>query len=245
MRLLLVDDEARLVDALAAGLRAEGFAVDVARTGPAGLEAARGGDHDAIVLDLMLPGMSGYRVLQALRAEGVWAPVLLLSAKDGEHDQADGLDLGADDYLTKPFSYVVLLARLRALLRRGAAPRPAVLAVGDLTMDPATRVVARAGAPVDLTAREFSLLELLMRRGGEVVSKLELIDHVWDSPGASDVNVVEVYVGYVRRKVDAPFGRHSVVTVRGAGYRLVDDRADEGDERGQVGARGAGRAGGA
>lgn len=235
MRLLLVDDEARMVDALAVGLRAEGFAVDVARTGPAGLEAARGGDHDAIVLDLMLPGMSGYRVLEALRAEGVWAPVLLLSAKDGEHDEADGLDLGADDYLTKPFSYVVLLARLRALLRRGGGPRPAVLAVGDLTLDPATHEVRRGGAVVDLTAREFSLLELLMRRGGEVVSKLELIDHVWDSPGASDVNVVEVYVGYLRRKVDAPFGRRSVLTVRGAGYRLVDDHAGGGDETPRAG----------
>ncbi len=223
MRLLLVDDEARLVDALATGLRAEGFAVDVARTGPTGLEAARGGDHDAIVLDLMLPGMSGYRVLEALRADGIWTPVLLLSAKDGEHDQADGLDLGADDYLTKPFSYVVLLARLRALLRRGSTPRPAVLSVGDLTLDPATRTVARGGAPITLTAREFSLLELLVRRGGDVVSKVDIIDHVWDSPGASDVNVVEVYVGYLRRKIDAPFGRRSLVTVRGAGYRLVDD----------------------
>ena len=223
VRLLVVDDEVRLVDALARGLRAEGFAVDVARTGPQGLEMATENSYDAVVLDLMLPGLSGYRVLQALRRAGNWVPVLLLSAKDGEHDQADGLDLGADDYLVKPFSYVVLLARLRAMLRRGASPRPAVLAVGDLTLDPAARTAARGGTAIELTAREFSLLELLMRRQGQVVSKVEIIDHVWETPGASDLNVVEVYVGYLRRKVDAPFGRRSIVTVRGSGYRLVAD----------------------
>ena len=223
MRVLVVDDEPRLVDALSRGLRAEGFAVDVARTGPQGLSMATENDYDAVVLDLMLPGLSGYRVVQALRAEGNWVPVLLLSAKDGEHDQADGLDLGADDYLVKPFSYVVLLARLRALLRRGARPRPAVLAAGDLLLDPAARTVTRGGTPVDLTAREFSLLELLMRHPGQVVSKVELLDHVWEEQGASDLNVVEVYVGYLRRKVDAPFGRHAIVTVRGAGYRLAAD----------------------
>ena len=223
MRVLVVDDEPRLVDALSRGLRAEGFAVDVARTGPQGLTMATENDYDAVVLDLMLPGLSGYRVVQALRAEDNWVPVLLLSAKDGEHDQADGLDLGADDYLVKPFSYVVLLARLRALLRRGARPRPAVLAAGDLLLDPAARTVTRGGTQVDLTAREFSLLELLMRHPDQVVSKVELLDHVWEEQGASDLNVVEVYVGYLRRKVDAPFGRHAIVTVRGAGYRLAAD----------------------
>ena len=223
MRVLVVDDEPRLVDALSRGLRAEGFAVDVARTGPQGLSMATENDYDAVVLDLMLPGLSGYRVVEALRAADNWVPVLLLSAKDGEHDQADGLDLGADDYLVKPFSYVVLLARLRALLRRGARPRPAVLAAGDLVLDPASRTVTRAGTPVELTAREFSLLELLMRRRDQVVSKTEILDHVWEEVGASDLNVVEVYVGYLRRKLDAPFGRRSIVTVRGAGYRLAGD----------------------
>ena len=216
----MVDDEPRLVDALSRGLRAEGFAVDVARTGPQGLQMATENAYDAVVLDLMLPGLSGYRVVEALRAAGNWVPVLLLSAKDGEHDQADGLDLGADDYLVKPFSYVVLLARLRALLRRGAQPRPAVLAAGDLLLDPAARTVTRAGTPVELTAREFSLLELLVRRRDQVVSKVEILDHVWEEVGASDLNVVEVYVGYLWRKVDVPFGRRSIVTVRGAGYRL-------------------------
>lgn len=219
----MVDDEVRLVDALARGLRAEGFAVDVARTGPQGLAMAGENDYDAVVLDLMLPGLSGYRVVQALRREGNWVPVLLLSAKDGEHDQADGLDLGADDYLVKPFSYVVLLARLRALLRRGAGPRPAVLSAGDLVLDPASRTVRRGEVAIELTGREFSLLELLMRRRDQVVSKVEIIDHVWETPGASDLNVVEVYVGYLRRKVDTPFGRHSIVTVRGSGYRLAGD----------------------
>jgi len=220
VRVLVVDDEPRLVDALSRGLRAEGFAVDVARTGTSGLAMATENTYDAVVLDLMLPGLSGYRVVEALRAAGNWVPVLLLSAKDGEHDQADGLDLGADDYLVKPFSYVVLLARLRALLRRGAQPRPAVLAAGDLLLDPAARTVTRAGTPVELTAREFSLLELLVRRRDQVVSKVEILDHVWEEVGASDLNVVEVYVGYLRRKVDVPFGRRSIVTVRGAGYRL-------------------------
>jgi len=223
VRLLVVDDEARLVDALARGLRAEGFAVDVARTGPEGLAMATDNDYDAVVLDLMLPGLSGYRVVQALRRAGNWVPVLLLSAKDGEHDQADGLDLGADDYLVKPFSYVVLVARLRALLRRGAAPRPAVLTAGDLALDPAARTVRRGEVPIELTAREFALLELLLRRKGQVVSKVEALDHVWEAPGASDLNVVEVYIGYLRRKIDAPFGRQSVVTVRGSGYRLAAD----------------------
>ncbi|GIF78071.1 response regulator transcription factor [Asanoa siamensis] len=217
MRLLVVEDEARLASALRRGLQAEGFAVDVAGDGPAGLELARHGEYDAMILDVMLPGLSGYRVVRALRAEDNWLPVLMLSAKDGEYDQADGLDCGADDYLTKPFSYVVLLARLRALLRRGAPARPAVLEAGDLRLDPAQRTVTRDGDPVGLTAREFALLEYLMRRPGEVVSKTELLDHVWDASLETAENAVEVYVGYLRRKL----GRDRLETVRGAGYRLA------------------------
>lgn len=217
MRLLVVEDEERLATALRRGLRAEGFAVDVAPDGPTGLELARHGSYDAVILDVMLPGLSGYRVVRALRAESNWVPVLMLSAKDGEYDQADGLDIGADDYLTKPFSYVVLLARLRALLRRGAAPRPTVLTCGDLSLDPARRRVRRGEDEVALTAREFAVLEYLIRRAGEVVSKIELLDHVWDAAVETAPNVVEVYVGYLRRKL----GRDRLETVRGAGYRLV------------------------
>ncbi|WP_018253400.1 response regulator transcription factor [Salinispora mooreana] len=217
MRLLVVEDEARLAAALHRGLQAEGFVVDIAATGPAGLAAARHGDYDAMVLDVMLPGLSGYEVVRRLRAERCWLPVLMLSAKDGEYDQADGLDCGADDYLTKPFSYVVLLARLRALLRRGAPERPAVLAVGDLRLDPARRRVTRDGVEVALTGREYALLDYLMRRPGTVVSKTELLDHVWDASIETAPNAVEVYVGYLRRKL----GRDRLETVRGAGYRLV------------------------
>jgi DNA-binding response OmpR family regulator len=216
VRLLVVEDETRLASALQRGLQAEGFAVDLAGDGPSGLELARHGGYDAMILDIMLPGLSGYRVVQALRAERNWVPVLMLSAKDGEYDQADGLDCGADDYLTKPFSYVVLLARLRALLRRGAPERPSVLQVGELTLDPARRRVANAGEEITLTAREYALLEYLMRRPGEVVSKTELLDHVWDASIDTAPNAVEVYVGYLRRKL----GRDWLETVRGAGYRL-------------------------
>ncbi|WP_439427782.1 response regulator transcription factor [Micromonospora sp. LA-10] len=217
MRLLVVEDETRLAAALRRGLSAEGFAVDVAATGPVGLDAARHGEYDAMILDVMLPGLSGYEVVRRLRAEQRWLPVLMLSAKDGEYDQADGLDCGADDYLTKPFSYVVLLARLRALLRRGAPRRPAVLAVGDLRLDPARRRVTRADVEVVLTSREYALLDYLMRRPGEVVSKTELLDHVWDASVDTAPNAVEVYVGYLRRKI----GRERLETVRGAGYRLA------------------------
>jgi len=181
------------------------------------LELARHGGYDAMILDVMLPRLSGYRVVRALRAEGHWLPVLMLSAKDGEYDQADGLDCGADDYLTKPFSYVVLLARLRALLRRGAPERPTVLRMGELTLDPAGRRVAVDGAEVPLTTREYALLEYLMRRPGQVVSKIELLDHVWDAAADTAPNAVEVYIGYLRRKL----GRDVLETVRGAGYRLV------------------------
>jgi len=212
VRLLVVEDEARLAAALQRGLQAEGFAVDVSGDGQDGLEMARHGGYDA-----MLPRLSGYRVVRQLRAERNWVPVLMLSAKDGEYDQADGLDCGADDYLTKPFSYIVLLARLRALLRRGVHERPVVLSHGDVELDPAERRVTVAGQEVVLTAREFALLEYLLRRPGEVVSKIELLDHVWDAAVETAPNAVEVYVGYLRRKI----GRERLETVRGAGYRLA------------------------
>jgi two-component system OmpR family response regulator len=217
VRLLVVEDEARLAAALQRGLQAEGFVVDVAGDGLDGLELARHGGYDAMILDVMLPRLSGYRVVRQLRAEQRWLPVLMLSAKDGEYDQADGLDCGADDYLTKPFSYVVLLARLRALLRRGVPERPAVLRHGDVELDPARRRVTVAGVEVTLTAREFTLLEYLLRHAGEVVSKIELLDHVWDAAVDTAPNAVEVYVGYLRRKI----GRERLETVRGAGYRLA------------------------
>ncbi len=221
MRLLVVEDEVRLARALERGLRAEGFGVDLAHDGEGGLHLAREGSYDAIVLDVMLPKLSGYRVCQQLRAENNWVPILMLSAKDGEYDQADGLDVGADDYLTKPFSYVVLVARLRALVRRGAPERPTVLRAGDLELDPATRRVQRGSHELSLTPREFSLLDYLLRRRGEVVSKREILDHVWDSHYEGDANIVEVYIGYLRRKIDTPFDRRAVETVRGAGYRLA------------------------
>jgi len=219
----VVEDERRLAAAVRRGLQAEGFAVDLAYNGVDGLHMARQGSYDALVLDVMLPGLSGYRICQQLRAEENWMPILILSAKDGEYDQADGLDLGADDYLTKPFSYVVLAARLRALLRRGAQPRPAQLRAGDLSLDPGTRRVSRGQAAIDLTAREFALLEYLLRRAGQVVSKSALLEHVWDAYDSTDPNAVEVYVSYLRRKIDTPFGRRALQTVRGAGYRLAAD----------------------
>lgn len=217
MRLLLVDDESRLTTALRKGLTADGFVVDVAADGVEGLEQAGREAYDAVVLDVMLPRLSGYEVVRRLRAAGNWVPVIMLSAKDGEHDQADALDDGADDYLTKPFSYVVLLARLRALLRRGAVARPAVLRVGEVRLDPASREVDVAGAPVELTTREFALLEYLARHAGRVLTKTELLDHVWDAAADTAPNAVEVYVGYLRRKI----GAERLLTVRGAGYRLV------------------------
>src|SRR5690242_12760231 len=217
MRLLVVEDEVRLAAALRRGLAAEGFVVETATDGATGLELARHGDFDAVVLDIMLPRLSGYDVVRTLRKEDNWVPVLILSAKDGEYDEADGLDCGADDYLTKPFSYVVLLARLRALLRRGVSVRPAVLEAGELTLDPATRLVTVSGRPVTLTPREFTLLEYLIRNAGRVVSKTEILDHVWDSAMDTDPNAVEVYVGYLRRKL----GHAALETVRGVGYRLA------------------------
>ena len=224
MRLLLVEDEARMADALAGGLAADGFTVDIAHDGQDGLWRASERVYDVIVLDIMLPKLSGYEVVKRLRAAKVWTPILMLTAKDGEYDQADALDLGADDYLTKPFSYVVLLAHLRALVRRAAPARPVVLSAGDLILDPATRRVQRgADDEISLTPREFAMLQYLLRRRGEVVSKSDILANVWDEFYEGDPNIVEVYVGYLRKKIDTPFDRRSIETVRGAGYRLRSD----------------------
>jgi DNA-binding response OmpR family regulator len=220
---LVVEDEKRLAAGLKRGLEAEGFAVDVALDGNDGLWRAREHPYDVIVLDVMLPGMNGYRICSTLRDEGNWTPILMLTAKDGEWDEAEALDTGADDYLTKPFSYVVLLARLRALVRRGARERPSALTAGDLVLDPAARRVTRDGAEVAVTTRELALLEYLMRQAGDVVSKRDVLDHVWDYDFEGDPNIVEVYVRRLRDKVDRPFGRAAIETVRGAGYRLRSD----------------------
>jgi DNA-binding response OmpR family regulator len=223
MRVLVVEDEAALAEGVRRGLEAEGFATDVAANGVDGLWMAREHAYDAIVLDILLPGMNGYKVCARLRAAGVWTPILMLTAKDGEYDHAEALDTGADDFLSKPFSFVVLLARLRALIRRGAPPRPTVLTVGTLELDPGARRCRRNGVDIRLTAREFALLEYLVRKDGNVASKAEILDHVWGIDFAGDPNVVEVYVGYLRKKIDAPFGVESIKTVRGAGYQLVPD----------------------
>ncbi|MGX4688367.1 response regulator transcription factor [Streptomyces sp. JNUCC 63] len=220
MRLLIVEDERRLATALARGLAAEGFAVDVAHDGVGGLHLAREQEYDLIVLDIMLPGMNGYRVCASLRDDGNDTPILMLTAKDGEYDEAEGLDTGADDYLTKPFSYIVLQARIRALLRRRARTGSPVLRVGSLSLDPAARRVTRDGEEVPLTTKEFAVLEHLAQHAGEVVSKADILAHVWDFAYDGDPNIVEVYVSALRRKIDAPFGRRSIKTVRGAGYRL-------------------------
>jgi two-component system OmpR family response regulator len=221
MRVLVVEDEKRLAEGLKRGLEAEGFAVDVASTGTDGLWMATENDYSVILLDIMLPGMSGYRVCERLRADANWTPVLMLTAKDGEWDQVEALDTGADDYLTKPFSFAILLARIRALIRRGSAERPAVLEAGDIRLDPSTRKVTRGGATIDVTAREFAVLEYLMRRKGDVVSKRDIIDNVWDDDFDGEQNIVEVYVGHLRNKLDRPFGRNAIETLRGAGYRLA------------------------
>jgi len=221
VRVLLVEDEVRLAENVRRGLAAEGFVVDVVHDGAEGLFQGQVNDYDVVVLDIMLPGLNGYEVCRRLRAGGVWSPVLMLTAKDGEYDQADALDLGADDYLTKPFSFLVLVARLRALIRRGAPARPTVLRAGDLALDPARRTVRRDGAEIVLTPREFGVLHVLMRHRGDVVSKSAILESVWDAHYEGDANVVEVYVGYLRRKIDQPFGRHAIETVRGMGYRLA------------------------
>jgi DNA-binding response OmpR family regulator len=220
MRVLVVDDEKRLAAALRTGLTAEGFAVDVALTGDEGLWLATENTYDAIILDIMLPGLNGYEVCRRLRDASDWTPILMLTAKNGEWDETEALDMGADDYLSKPFSFMVLVAHLRALLRRGRPERPVVMHCGDLVVDPAARSCRRGGTPIDLTAREFAVLEYLMVRPGEVVSKGDIVDHVWDMHFDGDLNVVEVHVSALRRKIDAPFGRRAIETVRGAGYRL-------------------------
>ena len=223
MRLLVVEDEVRLAEGLKRGLEAEGFAVDVAANGVDGLWLSRENRYAAVLLDIMLPGMNGYLVCRGMREQGDWTPVIMLTAKDGDWDQIEALDTGADDYLTKPFSFQVLVARVRALIRRGAAPRPAVLEAGDLSLDPATRAVRRGDAAIDLTTREFTVLEFLIRRAGEVVSKAEILEGVWDFDFDGDPNIVEVYIRHLRNKVDRPFGRASIETLRGAGYRLAAD----------------------
>ena len=222
MRVLLVEDEVPLAEMVRRGLAAEGYAVQVTHDGISGLAAAGSGRHDVVVLDIMLPGLSGYRVLERMRADGNWTPVLMLTAKDGEYDEADAFDLGADDYLVKPFSFVVLLARLRNLLRRVGDARPSVLQVGTLRLDPARHRVHRGDTEITLTPREFGVLEHLMRHAGEVVTKTDILRGVWDAHYEGEVNVVEVFVGYLRRKIDTPFGTSSIETLRGVGYRMAD-----------------------
>jgi two-component system, OmpR family, response regulator len=218
MRILLVDDEERFATAVRQGLEAEGLAVDLAHDGNEGLWMARSNDYDAIVLDILLPGLNGYRICAELRDGGNWTPILMLTALDEDLDEAEALDTGADDYLSKPFSFVVLVARLRALLRRGSAPRPAVLQVGDLRLDPAAHRCWRAGLEVELTTKQFALLECFMRHPGQVLSKTALREHVWDYAFADSSNIIEVYVGQLRKKL----GVARIETIRGAGYRLVD-----------------------
>ncbi len=223
MRVLLVEDERPLAAVVKDGLVAEGFVVDIVTDGITGSWAATENRYDVIVLDIMLPGRNGYDVLKQIRQRKVWTPVLMLTAKDGDYDQTDAFDLGADDYLTKPFSFMILLARLRALIRRGAPERPTLITVGSLVLDPARRSVTRAGVPVSLTAREYGLLLYLMRNAGDVVSKAQILDNVWDSAYEGGDNIVEVYIGYLRRKLDAPFNVTTLHTVRGLGYRLDPD----------------------
>lgn len=220
MKVLVVEDETRLASTLKVGLQAEGFVAVSAADGVDGLWQATENEFDVVVLDIMLPGLNGYEVLRRMRARGVWTPVLVLTAKDGEYDQTDAFDLGADDYLTKPFSFRVLVARLRALVRRGAPQRPPVLTAGTLSVDPARRMVQRAGTQISLTPREYGLLEFLMRNKDIVVTKTEILQNVWDAHYEGPDNVVEVYVGYVRRKIDIPFGTNTIETIRGVGYRL-------------------------
>lgn len=220
MRVLVVEDEVKMARAVRRGLEQEGYAVDAATDGDDALSRASENDYDAIVLDVMLPERDGFSVCRELRGRGRWAPVLMLTARDDVQDRIRGLDAGADDYLVKPFAFGELLARVRALVRRGATERPAVITVGDVTLDPAAHTVSRAGTPVDLSAREFSLLEFLMRYPGEVVSRRRILEHVWDYNYEGFSNVVDVYVGYLRRKLEQPFDEPLIYTVRGVGYRV-------------------------
>jgi two-component system OmpR family response regulator len=220
VRILVVEDSVKMAAVLKRGLEEEGYAVDVAATGEDGLWMAKENPNDVIVLDVMLPDLDGFEVCRRLRESGQWAPVLMLTARDGIPDRVRGLDAGADDYLTKPFSFTELAARTRALLRRGASERPAQLTAGDLTLDPATRTTYRGDVSVSLSAKEFAVLEYFMRHPGEVLSRSRLIEHVWDFAYEGGSNIVDVYVRYLREKIDRPFGTHSIETVRGIGYRL-------------------------
>ncbi len=223
VRILIVEDEIKMAALIRRGLVEEAYAADVATTGEDALRMAHSTEYDAIILDVMLPGTDGFDLCGALRKGGVWSPVLMLTARDAVEDRVAGLDAGADDYLTKPFSFAELLARLRALARRGAGERPAVLEVGDLRLDPATRQVWRGDEEIGLSAKEFSLLETFMRRPGEVLSRYQLLEHAWDYGYENRSNVIDVYVGYLREKIDRPFDRRSIETVRGVGYRLRRD----------------------
>jgi two-component system OmpR family response regulator len=225
VRVLIVEDEVRMASLIRRGLVTEGLAVDLAASGEDVLWRAQAHDYDAIVLDVMLPDLDGFEVCRRLRAAGVRSPVLMLTARDSVEDRVEGLDSGADDYLVKPFAFAELLARLRALVRRGDAGRPAVLTVGDLRLDPATREVTRGSAPISLSAKEFALLESFMRRPGKVLSRLHLLEHAWDFAYDNRSNIVDVYVRRLRRKIDEPFGCASLETVRGAGYRLRGESA--------------------
>lgn len=223
MRILVVDDDARVARAVTRGLEAEGFAVDVAADGTEGEWLAGENAYDALVLDVMLPGIDGYELCRRLRRAGNWTPILMLTAKNGAEDEVHALDTGADDFLAKPFSFGVLVARIRALLRRHGDERPAVLTAGDLCLDPAAHRVLRGNQPVELTPRQFALLEFLIRRAGEVQPKRVILEHVWDFAFDGDANIVEVYVRQLRTRIDLPFGRQSLRTVRGAGYVLDPD----------------------
>jgi DNA-binding response OmpR family regulator len=224
VRVLVVEDDKQLAAALRRGLEVEGYAVDVALDGEAGEWLAQENIYDAIVLDVMLPKLAGDVLCARRRESGDWTPILMLTARSGPEQEVRALDAGADDFLAKPFSLSVLLARLRALVRRGGGERPTVLEVGDLRLDPAAHRVTRGDAPVELTPRQFSMLEFLMRRSGEVVSKATILEHVWDFAFEGDPNIVEVYARQLRQRIDRPFGRDSLQTVRLVGYRLVDDR---------------------
>lgn len=223
MRILVVEDDARIAKTIRRGLEAEGFAVDNALDGAEGLWLATENIYDAIVLDIMLPKVNGFEVCAQLRRANNWTPILMLTAKTGELDEAEALDTGADDYLTKPFSYVVLLAHIRALLRRGGRERPAQLTIGDLILDPATRACTRDGKEIELTAKEFAIVEHLARHPGEVISKHNILEHAWDFAYEGDATVIEVHISNIRGKIDRPFGTNTLRTVRGAGYRLVAD----------------------
>jgi two-component system OmpR family response regulator len=225
LRVLVVEDTERMAELLRRGFREEGYAIDVVGSGEDAVWMATENPYDAIVLDVMLPDFDGFEVCRRLREAEKWAPVLMLTARDAVPDRVEGLDAGADDYLTKPFAFTELLARLRAVIRRGPHERPPLLAVQDLTLDPATKEVRRGDQPISLTAKEFSLLEYFMRHPGEAITRTRLIDHVWDFAYDGNSNVVEVYVRYLREKIDRPFGRESLETVRGVGYRLRDEGA--------------------